>query len=196
MKKDKRFKRKAEIAAATAVVSASILLGASVENPASLINSNDDDSHHIVMEDNQKVNVAEAMVHRIPLVIRILLLIPMWFAGNLLLKLLDPFKSFFLSWIMTFIVMVLCFVIAVKLLFPDMKLKDILTKKNIIILLVSSLVISLINQYLIITNSDYRYYSSLIRFVIGLLTLVFMLRPFIILKRKIDSIIIPDLDSI
>ena len=92
--------------------------------------------------------------------------------------------------------MTICFVIAVKLLFPNMKLSEILTKKNLIVLTVSSLGITIINTYLTITNSDYRKYTLLIRFVIGLMTLTFMLRPFIILKRKIDSIIIPDLDSI
>lgn len=195
-RKKKGLKRKAKIAAATTMVSASILLGAAMEDPYDLINSNDDDSHHIVIEDKQNISVVEAMVHRIPLIIRVLLLIPMWIAGNLLLKLLDPLKSFFLQWLFTFLIMTICFVIAVKLLFPNMKLSEILTKKNLIILTISSLGITIINTYLTITNSDYRKYTLLIRFVIGLMTLTFMLRPFIILKRKIDSIIIPDLDSI
>ncbi len=195
-RKKKGLKRKAKIAAATTMVSASILLGAAMEDPYDLINSNDDDSHHIVIEDKQNISVVEAMVHRIPLIIRVLLLIPMWIAGNLLLKVLDPLKSFFLQWLFTFLVMTICFVIAVKLLFPNMKLSEILTKKNLIILTVSSLGITIINTYLTVTNSDYRKYTLLIRFVIGLMTLTFMLRPFIILKRKIDSIIIPDLDTI
>lgn len=190
-RKKKGLKRKAKIAAATTMVSASILLGAAMEDPYDLINSNDDDSHHIVIEDKQNISVVEAMVHRIPLIIRVLLLIPMWIAGNLLLKVLDPVKSFFLQWLFTFLVMTICFVIAVKLLFPNMKLSEILTRKNLIILTVSSLGITIINTYLTITNSDYRKYTLLIRFVIGLMTLTFMLRPFIILKRKIDSIIIP-----
>lgn len=195
-RKRKGLKRKAKIAAATTMVSASILLGAAMEDPYDLINSNDDDSHHIVIEDKQNISVAEVMVHRIPLIIRVLLLIPMWIAGNLLLKLLDPLKSFFLQWLFTFLIMTICFVVAVKLLFPNMKLSEILTKKNLIILTISSLGITIINTYLTITNSDYRKYTLLIRFVIGLMTLTFMLRPFVILKRKIDSIIIPDLDSI
>lgn len=195
-RKKKGLKRKAKIAAATTMVSASILLGAAMEDPYDLINSNDDDSHHIVIEDKQNISVVEAMVHRIPLIIRVLLLIPMWIAGNLLLKLLDPLKSFFLQWLFTFLIMTICFVVAVKLLFPNMKLSEILTKKNLIILTISSLGITIINTYLTITNSDYRKYTLLIRFVVGLMTLTFMLRPFIILKRKIDSIIIPDLDSI
>lgn len=195
-RKKKGLKRKAKIAAATTMVSASILLGAAMEDPYDLINSNDDDSHHIVIEDKQNISVAEAMVHRIPLIIRVLLLIPMWIAGNLLLKLLDPLKSFFLQWLFTFLIMTICFVVAVKLLFPNMKLSEILTKKNLIILTISSLGITIINTYLTITNSDYRKYTLLIRFVVGLMTLTFMLRPFIILKRKIDSIIIPDLDNI
>lgn len=195
-RKKKGLKRKAKIAVATTMVSASILLGAAMEDPYDLINSNDDDSHHIVIEDKQNISVVEAMVHRIPLIIRVLLLIPMWIAGNLLLKLLDPLKSFFLQWLFTFLIMTICFVVAVKLLFPNMKLSEILTKKNLIILTISSLGITIINTYLTITNSDYRKYTLLIRFVVGLMTLTFMLRPFIILKRKIDSIIIPDLDSI
>ena len=195
-RKKKGLKRKAKIAAATTMVSASILLGAAMEDPYDLINSNDDDSNHIVIEDKQNISVVEAMIHRIPLIIRVLLLIPMWIAGNLLLKILDPVKSFFLQWLFTFLVMTVCFVIAVKLLFPNTKLSEILTKKNLIILTISSLGITIINTYLTITNSDYRKYTLLIRFVIGLMTLTFMLRPFIILKRKIDSIIIPDLDSI
>lgn len=195
-RKKKGLKRKAKIAAATTMVSASILLGAAMEDPYDLINSNDDDSNHIVIEDKQNISVVEAMVHRIPLIIRVLFLIPMWIAGNLLLKLLDPLKSFFLQWLFTFLIMTICFVIAVKLLFPNMKLSEILTKKNLIILTISSLGITIINTYLTITNSDYRKYTLLIRFVVGLMTLTFMLRPFIILKRKIDSIIIPDLDSI
>ena len=195
-RKKKGLKRKAKIAAATTMVSASILLGAAMEDPYDLINSNDDDSNHIVIEDKQNISVVEAMIHRIPLIIRVLLLIPMWIAGNLLLKLLDPLKSFFLQWLFTFLIMTICFVIAVKLLFPNMKLSEILTKKNLIILTISSLGITIINTYLTITNSDYRKYTLLIRFVVGLMTLTFMLRPFIILKRKIDSIIIPDLDSI
>ena len=195
-RKKKGLKRKAKIAAATTMVSASILLGAAMEDPYDLINSNDDDSNHIVIEDKQNISVVEAMIHRIPLIIRVLLLIPMWIAGNLLLKLLDPLKSFFLQWLFTFLIMTVCFVIAVKLLFPNTKLSEILTKKNLIILTISSLGITIINTYLTITNSDYRKYTLLIRFVVGLMTLTFMLRPFIILKRKIDSIIIPDLDSI
>ena len=195
-RKKKGLKRKAKIAAATTMVSASILLGAAMEDPYDLINSNDDDSNHIVIEDKQNISVVEAMIHRIPLIIRVLLLIPMWIAGNLLLKLLDPLKSFFLQWLFTFLIMTICFVVAVKLLFPNMKLSEILTKKNLIILTISSLGITIINTYLTITNSDYRKYTLLIRFVVGLMTLTFMLRPFIILKRKIDSIIIPDLDSI
>lgn len=196
MNRRQRFKKKAKIAAAATFISASILLGASVEDAATFIDTSDDDSNHITLHEEQKVNLPETMVHRIPLVIRALCLIPMWALGNILITLLNPFKNMFLHWLLTFVIMTICFVIAVKILFPNMKLSEILTKKNIIILLVSSFLITAVNEVLVLTNKDYRHYTILIRFVLGLAVLTFMVRPFVILKRKIESIIIPDLDSI
>ena len=195
-KKKKRLKQKLKIGAAATIVSASILLGASVEDPSSLIDSSDDDSNHIVIEDNQKTGFMETMVHRIPLVIRCLLLIPLWALGNLLIHILNPFKNVFLEFLLTFLVMTFIFVIIMKMLFPDMKLKDILNRKNLIILLLSSLGITVFNRVMIIINEDYRHYVAIFRFSIGIIILSLMLRPFIKLKRKIDSIIIPDIDSI
>ncbi|GEM_PF-4176400 len=177
------------------LASASIIVAASYEAPVDIVKDDDDDdkkNHITIVESRKKQSVVSKTVERIPVVIRMLFMIPMWFAGTLLLKLLEPFKKYLVSALATFIILALIVFLIAKLLFPDLKLKDIFTKKTLIILVVASLIIPLVNFTMSITIDDYLKYVMLTDFIIGIIVLMIILVPLAALKRKISSIMIPD----
>lgn len=184
----KQLKKKVEISLAASVASFSILTATMIDNPSELFSTyQDDDKNHLVLASKDKKQ-ASPFINKIPLWIKVFLIIPLWALGSLLLKIVKPFTNLFLRFIVTFLVLSLITYIVMKLLFPDLKFKDIFNKRTIIILLVTSFVLTIASLLLPLLDKEYRNFIIVVDFVGGLLGLTITLLPLIIIKKKINSL--------
>lgn len=118
-------------------------------------------------------------------ILKSILMLPLWIIGSIILKLLEPLKNFMLSFLFTFIFLCLIVYIISKLLFPNLKFKDIFTKRNILIILISSLLINLARIILPLINKDLLKYSLIIYLLLGLICLLIIMLPLIKLARQV-----------
>jgi len=178
-------KKKIKKTTAATILSASLLVASLNENPKYILSPTDDDNHHIeyVEEDNKKKSSRATFT-----IIKAFTLIPLWAIGTILLKLLAPFKSMIITFIVSFLLLSLIIYLIAKWLFPDLSFKDIFNKQTIIIIGVISLIISIANKLLLFSDK-YRNYVIVVDFIVGLLCLLIVLLPIVIFKRKLEKMI-------
>ena len=88
---------------------------------------------------------------QMPRIVRILLLLPLWCIGTALLAVLTPLfqavlpplLSIVLKWLIIAAVLLGLVTVALKLLFPDLPLKKILSKRNIVLVVIYSAVVGM-----------------------------------------------------
>ena len=99
---------------------------------------------------NLKDRFREALL-RMPRIVRILLLLPLWCIGTVLLAVLTPLfqavlpplLNIVLKWLIIAAVLLGLVTAALKLLFPDLPLKKILSKRNIVLVVIYSAVVGM-----------------------------------------------------
>ncbi len=99
---------------------------------------------------NLKDRFREALL-RIPRIVRILLLLPLWCIGTALLAVLTPLfqtvlpplLNILLKWLIIAAVLLGLVTAAMKLVFPDLPLKKILSKRNVVLVVVCSAVVGM-----------------------------------------------------
>lgn len=116
-----------------------------------------------------------------PSVVRGVMLLPFWAAGKVLLSLfslmftaLSPVLQILLGVLLNALLLFGLFAILLKLLFPNLRLRDLFTKRNILILTIGSIVLATADAVLRVTWEDYRPISIAIKLGIGLLVLALL----------------------
>ena len=113
-----------------------------------------------------------------PSVVRGVVLLPFWAVGKALLSLLSllftamsPFLQFLVGILLNAILLFALFALLLKLLFPNLRLRDLFTKRNILLLAIGSLLLSIADTILRTYWEDYRPISIAIKLGFGLLIL-------------------------
>lgn len=113
-----------------------------------------------------------------PSVVRGVALLPFWAIGKVLIGLfsllftaLSPVLQLILGVLLNALLLFGLFLLVLKLLFPNLKLKDFLTKRNILLLAAGSLLLSLTDTILKMFWEDYRPISIAIKLAVGLVVL-------------------------
>lgn len=113
-----------------------------------------------------------------PSVIRGVALLPFWVIGKMLLALLSllftalsPILQVILGVVFNALLLFGLFLAVLKLLFPNLRLRDFLTKKNILLLAAGSLLLSAVDVVLKTFWEDYRPISIAIKVAVALIVL-------------------------
>ena len=113
-----------------------------------------------------------------PSIVRGIVLLPFWAAGKVLIAILSllftalsPVFQVRLGVLLNALLLFGLFLLVLKLLFPNLKLKDFLTKRNAILLIAGSLLLTLTDTILKMLWEDYRPISIAIKLVTALIVL-------------------------
>ena len=116
-----------------------------------------------------------------PSVVRGIVLLPFWTVGKALLSVLSllftalsPFLQVILGILLNALLLFGLFAVILKLLFPNLRLRDLFTKRNILILIISSIVLAIADVVLRATWEDYRPISILIKLGMGVVILALL----------------------
>lgn len=116
-----------------------------------------------------------------PSFLRGVVLLPLWAAGKTLLALLSllfaalsPVFQIILSVLLNALLLFGLFALALKLLFPNLRLGDLFTKRNLILLTAGSLLLSVVDTVLRRVWEDYRPISIAIKLAVALLVLALL----------------------
>ena len=117
----------------------------------------------------------------LPWWVRAMIGVPLWAAGYLLRRgisrlfktVLAPLLLIILRWLLFALILLLVFTVIMKLLFPDMPLSTILSKRNVIGIVLSTAALAVICEFLPKTVPEFKDYVILTEFAGGLLILLF-----------------------
>lgn len=116
-----------------------------------------------------------------PSIVRGAVLLPFWAAGKVLLSLfsllfiaLSPVFQILLGVLLNALLLFGLFAALLKLLFPNLRLRELFTKRNILILTIGSIALSIADAVLRATWEDYRPISIAIKLGLGLLVLALL----------------------
>ena len=135
-----------------------------------------------------------AMILHLPLFVRVMIGLPLWALGWGITQAFAALWKLFLgpalARIMTFLILALVLlavmVILLKLIFPDLPLKEILSRANILIILIGSIGFCLFNFVMERVSQDFADYEFAVRFLEGLvLLLIVVVRMAIRQKRRL-----------
>ena len=192
----KKIGKRAVATAAGLLAALSLALGSVVDSPDELFSGAPQAAQVVITaaEDDERIVTAiasaepaqkERLLGKLrrlflaqPSVVRGIMLLPFWVAGkaflglfSLLFAVLSPVLQILLSVLLNAALLFGLFLILLKLLFPNLRLKDLLTKRNVLLLTTGSLVLSATDAILRTYWEDYQPISIAIKFSVGLLVL-------------------------
>lgn len=108
---------------------------------------------------------------QLPLAVRLLVILPLWCVGWLILTgagllwsaVLSPLGAKVLSWLLLIAALVAAFLLAGKTIFPDLPLKKILNKRNLLSLVLGALLLGALDCVLPFFWSDYSKVEAAVR---------------------------------
>ena len=112
----------------------------------------------------------------LPSSVRILIITPLWALGTALMTLISflwsvifssPIGAFIASFAIGFGVLLGLYALTAKILFPDIPLKDILSKRNVIIVAIGALILSGLDATMPLFWHQYPAVSFLVKLVLG-----------------------------
>jgi hypothetical protein len=113
-----------------------------------------------------------------PSVVRGIVLLPLWAIGKVLITLfsllfaaLSPVLQIILGVLLNALLLFGLFLLVLKLLFPNLRLRDLLSKQNILLLAIGSVVLSVADAILRTYWEDYQPISIAIKLIVGLIVL-------------------------
>ena len=122
----------------------------------------------------------------LPAAVRYAVLLPLWCVGRVLTLLisalwtaLSPLASVLLGFLLNLLLVLGAAILAFKLLFPDLSLRKLFTKRNIIAMLICALLLTTADHVLPLYWEKYAAYSALVKTLVTLLIpigLFFVLR--------------------
>ncbi len=193
----KKLGKHAAATAAGVLAAAALALGAVVDSPDELFPTVPQAAQVIICattEDDERASIAKApaapaqkarlrdKLRRLflaqPSAVRGVVLLPFWAVGKVLFGLcsllftaLSPVFQLILGVLLNALLLFGLFLLVLKLLFPNLKLRDFLTKRNMLLLIAGSLLLSLTDTILKVFWEDYRPISIAIKLVVGLIVL-------------------------
>jgi len=191
----KKFGKRAAKTAAGLLAAISLALGGVVDSPAELFSGAPQAAHTVICASDQDDCIAEATseahtknerlrdkLRRLflsqPSVVCGIVLLPFWAVGKVLIVLfsllfaaLSPVLQILLGVLLNALLLFGLFLIVLKLLFPNLRLRDLLTKRNIILLSIGSILLSVTDAILRTYWEDYRPISIAIKLGVGLIVL-------------------------
>ncbi len=193
----KKFGKKALTACVGVVAACSIALSALVSSPDELFSGTAQAAQvAIIQSDEDRAGTSpvalpaqkETLRERLrrlflaqPSVVRGVVLLPFWAAGKVALSLisllvtaLSPILQLILGVLFNALLLFGLFALVLKLLFPNLRLRDLFTKRTIILLAVASILLSVTDAILRASWEDYRPISIAIKLGVGLLVLALL----------------------
>ena len=203
------LKKKIAKATIATITAGSVLVGGTFDTPKDIINDQykqpavvteihddlDEDSLENDSKDKSLVkDKLKRLIYKIPVKIRAVLFVPMWFIGSFILNILAaivkfvglPLLTFLGSVLMHFVIMFIVIAICLKILFPNIPLRKLLNKKVFIGLILGSVILSLCDLICPMFIENYTYYRLLSKIIIGLIVITILMIPFI--KKKFKDI--------
>ena len=196
-------KKKVGIGMLAGVTSVAVLLGGAFDSSSEILNGYMDDSH-IVIEEGEKEeikpgkkasfnNKIKELVYKVPVGIRAVVFVPLWFLGSAILYAFDlfvgaviaPFGHLILGFLLQALLMLGIVATCIKILFPDLPWKKIFSKKLILSVLIGSLVVSLCDWIIPMFWEKYSFYRLISKFILGGIVILIILKPFI--KKKLNE---------
>lgn len=194
-KKKSKFKRKATAAAAGITAACSIALASVAPNASELFNGITQPETEVssaTVSKRSLANSASAQPSRAdrrrarlrglflaePSILRGVILLPFWAAGKALLTLLSllftalsPVWQVLLGVLFNALLLFGLFALVYKLLFPNKRLRDLFTKRNILLLAAGSLLLSAADAVLRAFWEEYRPISVAVKLVLALVVI-------------------------
>ncbi len=191
----KKLGRRAAATAAGVLAAVTLALGAVVDSPDELFSGAPQAAQVVLCASTQDdcaqepVPAKPAQKERLrdklrrlflaqPSAIRGVVLLPFWAIGKVLVGLLSllftalsPVLQLILGVLLNALLLFGLFLLVLKMLFPNLKLRDFLTKRNILLLIAGSLLLSLTDAILKMFWDDYRPISIAIKIVAGAIVL-------------------------
>ena len=191
----KKLSRRAAATAAGVLAAVTLALGAVVDSPDELFSGAPQAAQVVLCASTQDDCAQEAVpatpaqkerlrgkLRRLflaqPSIVRGVVLLPLWAIGKVLIGLisllftaLSPVLQLILGVLLNALLLFGLFLLVLKLLFPNLKLRDFLTKRNILLLVAGSLLLSLTDTILKMFWDDYRPISIAIKLAVGLIVL-------------------------
>ena len=164
-----------------------LLIDPSAGKPAIVMDISTGDENEEEQESNEENEVKPGFfarirmaIYKLPLFVRVAIGLPLWALGWLVTQAFSALWKLFLApaaeRILTFLIMaaVLLAVMTVlqKLIFPDLPLREILSKPNILIVLIGILAFCILNFVLDRADTGFSDHEGLIRFLEGLTILL------------------------
>lgn len=202
-KRTKRKVRRKIVGAAVAMTAAvSVLVAGLFSGPTEILLDPDSGKPSIVYQIDEADEVEEdsetdeedkkkkglfsrikAFIMGLPTVVKCILVLPLWALGFLITQLakhllkfiLTPLLTALLTWLFTAFILLLVFFILCRLIFPEMKAREILSKQNVLIIYGAAAVCCVLNLVLEKTVEEFAEYEYLYRFLEGLVTELGML---------------------
>jgi len=191
----KKLGKRAAMTAVGLFAAVSLALGGVVDSPEELFSGAPQAAHVVICASDQDDCTAKATsaepakkerlrdkLRRLffsqPSVVRGVVLLPFWAVGKVLIALfsllfaaLSPVLQILLGVLLNALLLFGLFLIVLKLLFPNLRLRDLLTKRNIILLATGSILLSVADAILRTYWEDYRPISIAIKLGVGLIVL-------------------------
>ncbi len=182
--KQKKAKKKAKRFIIAATAASSAIVGATFDDIPDIIEDSENDS--LLQEDEEKATKqtlkakTKALLKSLPLLVRVLILVPLYIIGYGLSALISPLweglastvGKIIIHWVIVFLLVAALFVATAKILFPDVPLKKILNKKTLPILVVSVIVLAIFDEVMDFLNEDYQKISGVVEFLGSLAAVV------------------------
>ena len=200
---NKKTLKKLGMAIIATITSASVLLSNSFDSPKELledINKKDIPTaqhyEYILNDTNDSKpnshNRFKELIYKIPVKIRMISCIPLWFIGNMLLMLfhalfntlLTPIAYMIIGFILQTIILLSVIAVSIKLLFPDLPWSKILSFKTITYVILGSLLMSVFDFVMIRLWDQYSFYRSISKLILGLIVVTIIMKPFIKKKKQ------------
>jgi len=191
----KKLGRRAAATAAGVLAAVTLALGAVVDSPDELFSGAPQAAQVVLCASTQDdcaqetVPAKPAQKERLrdklrrlflaqPSIVRGVVLLPFWAIGKVLIGLLSllftalsPVLQLILGVLLNALLLFGLFLLVLKLLFPNLKLRDFLSKRNILLLVAGSLLLSLTDAILKMFWEDYPPISIAIKLAVGLVVL-------------------------
>ena len=199
----KETKKKLATGMIAGVTSASVLLGSTFDSPKDLLEHFGNDTEPVI-ETFEKITIEDRrpwlgmpfkqktreFVFKIPVKLRMVLCVPLWLMGNLLLfmaellvrTLLTPLGHLVLGFLMQTLILLAIIAISIKILFPDLPWSKIFNRKTILSAIIGSLVMSIADVVAPLFWEHYKFYRRLSKLVLGTVVILVIMKPF--LKKK------------
>ena len=203
---ENKNRKKIALSLIASLTSVSVLLGGVFDSsqdllkdypqtPKAVIETIDDYTRDDLEEANEKESYRQKLkklIYKIPAKVRVVFFLPLWILGSLIIAsadflfktLIAPFASLIISFLLQTLLLFLIIGICIKIMFPDLPWSKIFNKKLFLSVLFGSIFMSACDLIVPHFWKDYSFYRNISRFVLGLIVILIILKPFI--KKKLD----------